>query len=284
MIWNKISVSEQINGLEILTQLFYTWSIAHTDDLGVIPRNANTLRGIVMPLRESLTNAVVEKMISDLLDAGLYMEVESQGQRFIYVTGFSRHQTLKKDRNPRTILRLPFKACAGTRAENQKIYLENWRLVEEIIEQWEIRCESRLFKMESNWNPIGMQDKIREDKIREDKIRDKGEIEIKKLEKKVATKKTKVDYFRQAGEFMVSAEMQELAVQHFIKQGFSEDLARKEIKAFINFWTEPNKTGKRLKYEMKDTFHVGRRLATWFKNVETWQKGVVKTKDNIGSL
>jgi len=37
----------------------------------------------------------------------------------------------------------------------------------------------------------------------------------------------------------------------------------KMLNDFILFWTESNPNGKKLKFEMRDTFDIGRRLVTW---------------------
>lgn len=39
-----------------------------------------------------------------------------------------------------------------------------------------------------------------------------------------------------------------------------------EIKKFISYWTEPNGTGKKQKWELQKTFDVKRRLITWLSN------------------
>ena len=36
-----------------------------------------------------------------------------------------------------------------------------------------------------------------------------------------------------------------------------------EIKKFVSYWTEPNKSGTKVAWELKPTFDVGRRLLTW---------------------
>lgn len=37
-----------------------------------------------------------------------------------------------------------------------------------------------------------------------------------------------------------------------------------EMKKFISYWTEPNKSGTKVRWQMEKTFDVRRRLATWF--------------------
>jgi len=38
----------------------------------------------------------------------------------------------------------------------------------------------------------------------------------------------------------------------------------REVRNFISWWTEPNSTGTKLKWQKQDTFEVSRRLRTWF--------------------
>lgn len=53
-----------------------------------------------------------------------------------------------------------------------------------------------------------------------------------------------------------------------------------EFKKFILWWTEPNKTGKKQRWELEKTFEVKRRLYTWlsrsnqFKNVQKSGRGL----------
>lgn len=54
------------------------------------------------------------------------------------------------------------------------------------------------------------------------------------------------------------------------------------LEAFIDYWTEPNKSKTKLRYELQKTFDIARRLKTWSKNeskfgtkknnvMDTWQ-------------
>ena len=42
------------------------------------------------------------------------------------------------------------------------------------------------------------------------------------------------------------------------------------ITEFIDYWTEKNISGKKMKFEMQKTFDIKRRLARWIKNNEEW--------------
>ncbi len=49
------------------------------------------------------------------------------------------------------------------------------------------------------------------------------------------------------------------------------------LRAFYNYWTEMNKPGTRLKFELQQTFEISKRLATWAGKT----KEFVKTSDAI---
>ena len=38
------------------------------------------------------------------------------------------------------------------------------------------------------------------------------------------------------------------------------------LEAFTDYWTEPNRSKTKLRYELQPTFDIKRRLATWSKN------------------
>lgn len=63
---------------------------------------------------------------------------------------------------------------------------------------------------------------------------------------------------------------------------FKEKYSTEMLEAFVDYWTEPNKSKTKLRYELQKTFDIGRRLKTWSKNdskfnnkksdvMETWQ-------------
>lgn len=50
----------------------------------------------------------------------------------------------------------------------------------------------------------------------------------------------------------------------------SNEIAQAELLKFLNHWTEPTKSGKKMLWETKATFEVKRRLTTWMGNAEKW--------------
>ncbi|HET8738049.1 MAG TPA: hypothetical protein VFM69_15770 [Pricia sp.] len=39
---------------------------------------------------------------------------------------------------------------------------------------------------------------------------------------------------------------------------------------FIAYWTEPNKSNTKMRFEAQKFFHIGRRLGTWARNNKKW--------------
>ncbi len=67
--------------------------------------------------------------------------------------------------------------------------------------------------------------------------------------------------------------------QRFTEEVLAYDFPKETQEAFIDYWTEPNRSKSKLKYELQKTFDIGRRLKTWAKR-ET-QFNAVKKKSNI---
>jgi len=57
-----------------------------------------------------------------------------------------------------------------------------------------------------------------------------------------------------------------------------------EFNHFILYWTEPNKSGSKVRWELQKTFDVKRRLYTWLRNKQIWarEKQNNKRKEIIG--
>ena len=72
--------------------------------------------------------------------------------------------------------------------------------------------------------------------------------------------------------------------QEFINKVLAEGLkfvpvvAPDIIDDFCNYWTEKNIAGKKMKFEMQQTFDIKRRLSKWLKNQKDWN---IKTKKPV---
>lgn len=47
------------------------------------------------------------------------------------------------------------------------------------------------------------------------------------------------------------------------------NLVEREINKFVAYWTEPNTTGTKVRWQLQQTFDVKRRLSTWFSRMRT---------------
>jgi len=74
----------------------------------------------------------------------------------------------------------------------------------------------------------------------------------------------------------------EKATNKFIVEtnNYSKLYSADMLESFTDYWTEPNRSKTKLKYEMQKTFDIARRLKTWFKN-ETKFTNTNTTKVNL---
>jgi hypothetical protein len=57
------------------------------------------------------------------------------------------------------------------------------------------------------------------------------------------------------------------------------------LRQFYNYWTELNKSGSRMRFELQQTFEIGKRLATWARNDKEFVKvETPKTYDEMVKL
>lgn len=69
--------------------------------------------------------------------------------------------------------------------------------------------------------------------------------------------------------------MEELAVreQWFKIAVFSfSEYDNNMLEKFYNYWSEPTKSGKKMKFELEKTWDIKRRLQRWFDNDLNWNK------------
>lgn len=65
-------------------------------------------------------------------------------------------------------------------------------------------------------------------------------------------------------------------IQEFIDQGADEQTVRHEANKFHSYWTEPNKSKTRLRWEMEKTWDTKRRLSTWFDRIKQNHKQPIR--------
>jgi len=99
MISKAISISEKVNSLSVFGRLLYTWMIPHADDFGRLPGSPVKVRALVVPMAEE-TIKDVEQALKDMHKHGLIIWYEVDGERFIQITNFEKHQQGLHKRTP----------------------------------------------------------------------------------------------------------------------------------------------------------------------------------------
>lgn len=122
MLDKKISLSEKVASLDILGQLLYTWMIPHSDDFGLLQGSPRTIKALVIPMIDC-TAEEVGIHLETMWKIGLLDKLQILGNVYYKIVGSERNQTLKKDRNPQTILPIDF----------EKDNTKNWNKCENII-------------------------------------------------------------------------------------------------------------------------------------------------------
>jgi len=123
MIDKKISVSEQVANLPVEAQLIFTWMIPHADDFGLLPYSPRTIKALVIPMHE-ITAEQVGTYLEEMVKNNLLSVLEYNGKRYYKIANFTQHQTLKKDRQPQTILEVKLE-------EDHKI---NWENISKLLQ------------------------------------------------------------------------------------------------------------------------------------------------------
>ena len=66
----------------------------------------------------------------------------------------------------------------------------------------------------------------------------------------------------------------------FVSEVLSFDYDKSILNGFIDYWTEPNKSNTKMKYELNKTWKTALRLKTWAANQKKWDK----PKSNLKSM
>lgn len=79
-----------------------------------------------------------------------------------------------------------------------------------------------------------------------------------------------------AREFFDKGEVYEKALTEFSQAG-DPAYIENEFKKFWVYWTEPNKSGTKVRWQQEPTFEIRRRLVTWFDRSRSFNKSPVST-------
>lgn len=93
MISKSISISEKINELpDIFDMLLFTWMVPHTDDFGRMTGTPIKVKALVVPMLDKSAREVSESL-KRLHDQELIIWYEVDGDKFIQIINFDKHQS-----------------------------------------------------------------------------------------------------------------------------------------------------------------------------------------------
>lgn len=138
------------------------------------------------------------------------------------------------------------------------------QFLDEQLTEFIVISDKRRAAANKRWGASAMQvqstsNAIREDKIREDKIReeeDKKEGKLSEVEKREILRKRSSDLI---------AELKEIQEEGKYPAAM--------LDAFYGYWTEPNKSLTKMRYELERTWDTRRRLATWASRDRSFSQG-----------
>ena len=67
----------------------------------------------------------------------------------------------------------------------------------------------------------------------------------------------------------------------FVLEVMAFDYDKKILEGFINYWTEPNMSKTKMKFELQQTWSTNLRLKNWAKNQKTWNKPTESNKNKL---
>jgi len=69
--------------------------------------------------------------------------------------------------------------------------------------------------------------------------------------------------------------------QEFTEEVFMSNLSSELCQEFIDYWTEPNTSKTKMKFELERTFDIKRRLTRWAKNDKKWNQKESKLDNQV---
>tara|TARA_R110002020_G_scaffold209230_1_gene415177 strand:+ start:932 stop:1600 length:669 start_codon:yes stop_codon:yes gene_type:complete len=128
--------------------------------------------------------------------------------------------------------------------------------------------ETKLMGMPATLHFKILQNKI--DSFLKTSIKETSKLDLKKLK----TNKNKLIRITNKKDITIRK-------QEFLDVVYLSNLSTELCSEFVDYWTETNKSGNTMKFEMEKTFDIKRRLARWIKNDKKWNKKGSKIESQI---
>lgn len=103
MLHNKISISLEVNKLDLEAQLLFTWLISHADDEGRLRGEPEYVKATVVPMKDWTFDAIAI-YLNQMKQQGLIYYWEEDRHTIIQLIKWTQHQTLRPDRVKRSAL------------------------------------------------------------------------------------------------------------------------------------------------------------------------------------
>jgi len=98
MLNKSISTSIQVNKLNLKERLIFTWIIPHLDDYGLIDKEPELIKALVLPMAKDIT----EKDITDFIKKAKELKLIEVFDDCLEYTGFNNHQTISESKKSRS--------------------------------------------------------------------------------------------------------------------------------------------------------------------------------------
>lgn len=82
-------------------------------------------------------------------------------------------------------------------------------------------------------------------------------------------------------QFFDSEEDQKKIYTFLISRGMDDRFVSQELKKFIAYWTEPNKSGTKVRWQAERFFDIKRRLATWFNRAKEYKRPLAERQKGM---
>jgi len=98
IIKDSICQSEKIDMLSDSAECLYYRLMVQCDDYGAYKADPRIIKSMCYPLKD-MSTAKVEKMLTELVNAGLLMPYEADGKAYFYFLNWTKHQQIKNKRS-----------------------------------------------------------------------------------------------------------------------------------------------------------------------------------------
>lgn len=122
IIKESIAASERISNLSDFEFRLWVGLITYVDDKGRGDARAPMIRAHVFPLRDDISNSMVERSVQSLVEQGCIVRYEVDGKPYLYFPNWEKHQRVRnvREKYPAPPSFLPSAAsCGESRPESE---------------------------------------------------------------------------------------------------------------------------------------------------------------------